>query len=641
MATPSSSSRASRIVRAQIAVALAALVLAVPAAAQVPPNAKMVISTGSHAVLPGPVTIENEDLAQCALSSTGEQNTTCTWSLFFRGADSGLNSSVKALDILPNGSLVMAVGGDNTIPDLSAIKTKDLALFIPTDPMHPPYTSGEWRLYLDGDAVKGSSDARVWDAIDILADGTCEKSNPPTCDVLLSVSSGGTLGALSFQNEDIVKCHPTSFSAGGSITSCLYTLFLDSSAINSGGSGSFTGNLFAFDLVGPNHTMIFRANSTATLPTHESTRDLLSYVGTFGANPVGTVGFFFDGKAPTGGAGLDGETLQALAFVPDDDGDGIPDGLDNCPGVANPGQEDADHDGIGDACDRCPNRADPTCRCGDGIVDAPTEQCDLGDAVNGQPNSPCSADCHVRGHCTGSNAACTTAADCPAGQGCCGNGIREGNEQCDDGNAIGGDLCSNSCITNLGGLPIIGCEDLLGPNVIPSFARASFTHTRRAAGPGFDLWRTRGDFNLPAGDTINPRTESAKVIFSQGATAQYTAMLPAGKFTQRGTPPKATSWRFLSKLANEPGALGLHGARFSQGVRSGNKIRNSEDGRKVLIPFTTTLPVRIRQTVRVGDDCTTALLDCTVIRNGNVLRCKSSILGSPSGAFVDGELGGE
>ena len=35
----------------------------------------------------------------------------------------------------------------------------------------------------------------------------------------------------------------------------------------------------------------------------------------------------------------------------DSDGDGIPDGCDNCPLTPNPDQEDADSDGIGDACD--------------------------------------------------------------------------------------------------------------------------------------------------------------------------------------------------------------------------------------------------------------------------------------------------
>jgi len=38
---------------------------------------------------------------------------------------------------------------------------------------------------------------------------------------------------------------------------------------------------------------------------------------------------------------------------PDVDGDGVPDARDNCPMVANPGQEDEDGDGVGDECDEC------------------------------------------------------------------------------------------------------------------------------------------------------------------------------------------------------------------------------------------------------------------------------------------------
>jgi hypothetical protein len=45
--------------------------------------------------------------------------------------------------------------------------------------------------------------------------------------------------------------------------------------------------------------------------------------------------------------------------VGDSDGDGITDGLDNCPFAANPGQEDADSDGVGDACDICVNDENP------------------------------------------------------------------------------------------------------------------------------------------------------------------------------------------------------------------------------------------------------------------------------------------
>jgi hypothetical protein len=37
----------------------------------------------------------------------------------------------------------------------------------------------------------------------------------------------------------------------------------------------------------------------------------------------------------------------------DADGDGVPDGEDNCPNVSNPEQLDSDFDGLGDACDNC------------------------------------------------------------------------------------------------------------------------------------------------------------------------------------------------------------------------------------------------------------------------------------------------
>ena len=49
----------------------------------------------------------------------------------------------------------------------------------------------------------------------------------------------------------------------------------------------------------------------------------------------------------------------------DADGDGIPNGQDNCPEAANQDQSDADGDGFGDACDAPPPDAD-----GDGIIDS-------------------------------------------------------------------------------------------------------------------------------------------------------------------------------------------------------------------------------------------------------------------------------
>lgn len=47
-----------------------------------------------------------------------------------------------------------------------------------------------------------------------------------------------------------------------------------------------------------------------------------------------------------------GSTISgSINFYEDADGDGIPDGEDNCPEIENPDQDDIDEDGIGDACD--------------------------------------------------------------------------------------------------------------------------------------------------------------------------------------------------------------------------------------------------------------------------------------------------
>jgi len=47
-------------------------------------------------------------------------------------------------------------------------------------------------------------------------------------------------------------------------------------------------------------------------------------------------------------------TIRTIhSYEADDDGDGIPNSLDNCPAIYNPSQADADSDGFGDVCDSC------------------------------------------------------------------------------------------------------------------------------------------------------------------------------------------------------------------------------------------------------------------------------------------------
>lgn len=53
--------------------------------------------------------------------------------------------------------------------------------------------------------------------------------------------------------------------------------------------------------------------------------------------------------------GIPGPSAFNSTCQVNNDGDGVPDILDNCINIYNPGQEDADNDNIGDVCDYCPN----------------------------------------------------------------------------------------------------------------------------------------------------------------------------------------------------------------------------------------------------------------------------------------------
>jgi hypothetical protein len=64
----------------------------------------------------------------------------------------------------------------------------------------------------------------------------------------------------------------------------------------------------------------------------------------------------------------------------DDDHDGIPNSMDNCPEVPNPGQENEDGDAWGDVCDLCPPYAS--------ITQADADGDGVGDACDPHPNTP-------------------------------------------------------------------------------------------------------------------------------------------------------------------------------------------------------------------------------------------------------------
>ncbi len=119
-------------------------------------------------------------------------------------------------------------------------------------------------------------------------------------------------------------------------------------------------------------------------------------------------------------------TLSAGA-VPDTDGDGVPDPIDDCPSVYDDDQADTPGDGRGDACrdadHSLPDAGGPphgdggtvgSQSCGDGVVGA-AEQCDDGAANSDDPALPaaCTSQCRRRAPC-GSLAGATGARIDPA-----------------------------------------------------------------------------------------------------------------------------------------------------------------------------------------------------------------------------------
>ena len=82
-------------------------------------------------------------------------------------------------------------------------------------------------------------------------------------------------------------------------------------------------------------------------PTNFTTFDIVSEIPTisnFGSDII------FSATFNSGFSGF-GVGLPVLNGIPDADGDGISDTVDNCPDIANPGQENADGDNYGAMCD--------------------------------------------------------------------------------------------------------------------------------------------------------------------------------------------------------------------------------------------------------------------------------------------------
>lgn len=304
------------------------------------------------------------------------------------------------------------------------------------------------------------------------------------------------------------------------------------------------------------------------------------------------------GEVVVGHAFASADTVAATPPT-DTDGDGVPDDDDNCPTVSNASQTDGDDDGVGDACD---DDVD-----GDGVPNA-TDNC---------PTTPNAAQTDTDGDGTGD--ACDDSNGGGGGGGgggsggggdsTCGNGILEvPGEQCDLGPLNGelGGLCTTACTIDPDGVPIVGCDGVPPGSVLPAFVRSS-VFKKPKSNLGFSKWRSRGTFNLFPGMSIQPATDAARLVVNQGTTIVGDILFPAsGGMT--------TS------------ALGGSGATYKLKLKQkANKVRTALKASSAALPVALGSggAVRLRQTLRVGPVCATAVLDCKVLGGGARLRCKS------------------
>ena len=155
------------------------------------------------------------DLVRFSPSSLGD-TTAGTWTFHLDGSDVGLganaDAAIRALGLMPDGSLLVGTLGDATLPGVGAFKSHDLVRFTPTS--LGSATAGTWAMHFDGSDVglTHQSQERL-DAGFPRADGS----------ILLSTRGNLDANGFSAARGDLVTFHPAST---GDTTAGWFDVFL-------------------------------------------------------------------------------------------------------------------------------------------------------------------------------------------------------------------------------------------------------------------------------------------------------------------------------------------------------------------------------------------------------------------------------
>ncbi len=173
----------------------------------------ILISFNGNINLPGVGNVTYFDIVQFNATSLGE-NTSGEFRMYFKGSRVGLNTNnenIDALDVLPDGRILISTTGNVSVPGVSAGE-EDILSFTPT--ALGELTRGSWSLYFDGsDVGLISKNKEDIDGFSIASNGH----------ILLTTLGAFSANGITGSGEDIFVCQPIDL---GQNTSCSYAPFV-------------------------------------------------------------------------------------------------------------------------------------------------------------------------------------------------------------------------------------------------------------------------------------------------------------------------------------------------------------------------------------------------------------------------------
>ncbi|MCB9119309.1 MAG: hypothetical protein M9936_06945 [Caldilinea sp.] len=221
------------------------------------------------------------------------------WSMVFDGSDVGITVGVDGFQMEVDGTLLLSLALDATLPGIGAVDDADIVRFTPTQ--LGPTTTGTYTMVLDGSDV--GLDAIASENIDALG-------RAPDGGLLVSVAGSFSAGGVTGGDEDIFRFDATSL---GDETAGAWSLTFDGSDM---ALDTATGEDIDGFWVDPATGALYLSSLdffTIGVGVAGDKNDL--YVcapGSLGEATACTPGFFWD----AGAHGLEGGNVRGFTLIP-------------------------------------------------------------------------------------------------------------------------------------------------------------------------------------------------------------------------------------------------------------------------------------------------------------------------------------